>query len=384
MPPERNHARHASRRALALTSFAALVYYVFMRSRKVKAAPHISKYVWSSPDSWKTYVSDEFYSLLTNLVTEQRWEIYRDGADAEVLLFVEEYEPLLKNVDMLRRKVDVLVIFVDDLHWHNAETWRMKLEVFKLESVYVLSTYAYMAQKLYPQLASFDRWFWLPHSASERFQVTLNDSAVHSHVLLTGALTPTWYPYRALVQELGHDGELNVFNIAHQGYDARVIEADSANFIQASHACALAITCGSRLHYALAKFFEIPALGQLLFANSEMVPILRQLKLEKGVHYISYNAHNLVQTMRSVTDVSGPAFLRMRQKAQAIVLQFHSTAKRAAQLNDIVSCIRRNKSYKRMLKRQCHRWQFEGEHVDNLVLDPDMHLLLRHKRKIEQ
>lgn len=343
----------------------------------------LEKCLWSSPNSWKSYLSDEFYSIMKDLVEHHSWKTYENCANANVLLFVEEYEALLQNMQVLRSKVDILIIFVDDLHWHDKSKWEMKFRLFQNPSVYVFSTYAYNAQKFYPELNSLDNWFWLPHSASKRFQRRLNRTAEFSPILLTGALTPTWYPYRDLVQELGQSGALlDLMIIPHQGYAIEFNASRREQFVKDSSAYAVSITCGSRLHYALAKIFEITAHGQLLLINYEMMTILGSLKLKNDLHYLTYNAHNVLGRIQYASlEFNRPRMLEMRQRAQKLVLQHHTTRKRSEQLDWIAQCVHRSTRNKFSSIKHCHIWNFQRI-IDDITLDPGVQMLLHQKKGV--
>lgn len=208
-----------------------------------------------------------------------------------------------------------------------------EVKAFQLPGVSILSTNTYQGLQLYPEV-DMSKWILMPHSASSRFLKPLNDDASFQNVLLTGATTALWYPYRAVASTLE-----NVHGISHPGYGSSSTE-ERKNFVEQIHQSAVGITDGSTLHYALAKIFEIPTTGQLLLLNDEMEPAMRRLGFCPGVHYISYNSNNIRAVVGAVLKSKNrDRVIDIRTKGQSLVKSIHTTRHRASQIAGVVSCI---------------------------------------------
>jgi hypothetical protein len=192
------------------------------------------------------------------------------------------------------------------------------------------STYAYLGRALYPNSDS-SRWLWVPHSASSRFQRRVNATARTDVALMTGSAGATYYPYRAQAAKLQ-----SVHVLPHPGYEWQRTQAQHLAFVAEAASYAVGLTSGLTLNYAVAKFFEIPAMGQLLLANSEMEPFLRFLGYVPHVHYLLYSAAHM-DTVVSLALATH--HLHVRHTGQALIKSLHTTAHRAAQLNAMARCV---------------------------------------------
>jgi hypothetical protein len=109
-------------------------------------------------------------------------------------------------------------------------------------------------------------------------------------------------------------------------------------FVEKAIQFAVSLTDGSILHYAIAKIFEIAAMGQLLLLDSDMQPVVGGLGFNPGEHYLTYDSRNMTEVLKFA--VSGKAsVLRMRQAAQSLALRFHTTRLRAQQLHQMMACM---------------------------------------------
>ena len=286
---------------------------------------------WNSQDSWKQYVSDEFYELFHTT----HWPVYKPGEQVDALVFVENYGDLLQHYGKL--PVQQYVLFVDDLHWLNAKQEQLKREVFLLPNVMFLSTYAYAALVMYRNIKP-NMWKWLPHSAALRFQQPINTTARWDKILLTGEVHATFYPLRVQASMLPM-----VYQIKHPGYD---LKGQNPEFVTTMLQYAVGMASGGNLRrygntegYLVAKFFEIPAAGQLLLANDAMSDVLQAQGLVPGTHYVAYSRANMSTTMRYVLDRANRDDMeRIRQAGHTFVMQHHTVGIRAQQLRTLLQC----------------------------------------------
>ena len=284
---------------------------------------------WGSQKGWKNHVSDEFYELFCNTA----WPVYKKNTVVKTLVFVENYEGVLKYYNTL--PVQRYVLFVDDLHWLNAKQKALKEKVFALDNLIIVSTYAYAAHLFYPN-AHLKNWFWLPHSAALRFQQPINRTARWDKVLLTGAVHPFFYPLRLLASKLP-----NVDQVKHPGYDN---PGQDSNFVKTMLNYAVGITSSSNLEaygnrqgYMVAKYFEIPAAGQLLLANDALTETLKLQGLLPGKHFVVYSKQNMSQAIQFTLDSKNRKCMEnIRKQGHEFVMQHHTVAVRAQQFKHML------------------------------------------------
>jgi hypothetical protein len=266
--------------------------------------------VYGSQAGWGGYVSDEFYELFHVHILKRGWSVY-DGTPVDILLLVEGYG--IPTAELNKLKARHIISFHDDLHWHTKEQKDTKVNFFlacsKLNATFLM-TYAPNFAGMYPSLSGV-RPLWFPHSASNRFLRSdkPDTSRRWDTVLLTGSVSKLWYPLRAAALET-----LYVSPIPHPGYGPS--DADKKSyFVGNMSQFAVGITSGSILNYTVAKFFEIPASGQLLMANTAIGTLLYRLGYTPWVHYIPYDERNLASTVVSVLYPGNRGRMRTIQEA---------------------------------------------------------------------
>jgi hypothetical protein len=90
------------------------------------------------------------------------------------------------------------------------------------------------------------------------------------------------------------------------------------------------------MRYVVAKYFEIPATGALLFADSAVSQQLKELGLLENVHYIPASRENLEDQIRYVLNPSHDAELdEIRRRGQELVLSRHKTSDRAKLIDQV-------------------------------------------------
>jgi hypothetical protein len=146
------------------------------------------KLIVSELEALRTYVSREFYHVMTDLITHFNWRhvemrdlwnasgnmrdtlLHLCGELPETILFWECYELLFIRALELQRLPCRKVILADDLHWWDDGMRARKAVGFALCDT-VLSTVGYLWNRLYPEFVSTKRVVWVPHSATPDFMV---------------------------------------------------------------------------------------------------------------------------------------------------------------------------------------------------------------------
>ena len=316
--------------------------------------------VLGAQSMWRGYVSKEFHTFFEELRTAAGWDIFDsqhhpwdynvsrawrswgDVADAlqaapEVLLIMEVWElgqwgprdPRLANT--------AVWFWMDDLHWFSPKQREQKAAVLRPGVVdAVVGTYMPLLEHFFPGAAGLPR-LHLPHAASAHFLLPLNPAPL-PRVLLAGAASPEHYPYRALVAAKVAAGDARFVQLHHPGYTPSEMATNSAvtgsNFAAVLHRHLAVITDGLVYNYTVAKLFEIPAVGALLLANSELTPHLAALGFMPGVHFVEYTWETLDAVVDWVLGAANRGAVEaVRAQGQALVWARHTVQHRVAALN---------------------------------------------------
>jgi hypothetical protein len=234
------------------------------------------------------------------------------------------------------RQAAPIFYFIDDLHFHNNDDKRKKMDTISNVD-FVFSTYAYNFLRFYPN-ATYLPVKWMPHAASPDYSFEGINAHASNTALLSGAMS-RYYPLRVMAAKLATK-DRRIVTLQHPGY-GRVNRSDEKTIIGRRFALALrehraSITSGLVFHHVIAKMFEIPASGSLLITGKSLAPQLAQLGFAEGAHYLTYEDE---QTLEHALDLalSVDAIHRsrvdaMRHAAQRLVQRRHTTATRAEEL----------------------------------------------------
>ena len=196
------------------------------------------------------------------------------GAHADI---IEELSHILK-----------IICIVDDIH-HLKSVRNPRIKVFQ-NSHYILNTYAYV-YNFYKFPISNNNIFF-PHSA--RYLAKFNNKPINK-ILISGTIIKNIYQDRYYLSQLAkNDNRLHILNITQN-----IIGKKYYNTLGKYISC---FVDDSRF-YILAKFFEIPASGSLLFAmNINTKHIFSQLGFIDGVNYISCDRNNVIEKIKYITN----------------------------------------------------------------------------------
>ena len=154
-----------------------------VRSQRNSTDGCVMKLVVSHLGALSRYVSREFYYIIADLMRTYGWkQINTDklwtgpgtmkrtllkelGELPETILFWQSCEFVEAHKDDIDSLECNKYIFVDDLQWWNDRMRSTKLTAFALFDT-ILSTYAYLWDKFYPEFCGTKKVVWIPHSAS--------------------------------------------------------------------------------------------------------------------------------------------------------------------------------------------------------------------------
>jgi hypothetical protein len=304
-------------------------------------------------EALRTYVSREFYYIITDLIADYGWmqiETYElwDGAGTikdklqeafgelpEIILFWEGYEFLDAHVADVDRLECHKFLLADDLHFWNEQMKQRKLAGFALCEK-VLSTYAYLWDKFYPELSGVKNVVWIPHSASPDFMLAYNDCPQNS-IFLSGAMSDH-YPLRRQMMSLHAQRSYSIAHHNHPGYrcgyDYDKDEDIGRGYAEKIHRYLAGFADSAIYKYVVAKYFEIPATGTLLFADDAVSGPLKELGFIEHKHYLPVSEKNLEERVQYVLDERNHEELdEIRRRGQELVWERHKTSDRARQID---------------------------------------------------
>lgn len=311
------------------------------------------KLIVSQLEAWKTYVSREFYCMITDLVSTYGWRhleidklwestgsvrdllIDEFGEVPETIIFCEAYELLHAHAKDIYRLDSRKLLFADDLHCWDEEMRQKKLVSFALCDG-ILSTCGYAWGSFYPEFCGTKKVVWVPHSASPDFMLPFNPVAENS-ILLSGAIS-RHYPLRQEMKSLHARGNHYIAYHDHPGYftgyDYENDQSIGSGYAKTINKYRAAFTDNLTFRYVVAKYFEIPATGALLLAENAVSGPLKELGFIENQHYLPVSKENLEDRIQYVLDEKNHEELdQIRRNGQALVWDKHKTTDRARQID---------------------------------------------------
>ena len=311
------------------------------------------KLIVSNLAALRTYVTREFYYVTTDLMSNYGWKhiescklwsgtgTVRDklmkefGEVPETILFWEAYEFLEAHSSDIYRLDCHKCFLTDDLHWWNAWFKRIRLISFALCDT-ILSTYAYVWDKFYPEFCGTKKVVWIPHSASPDFMLRYNHCCENS-ILLSGAIS-RHYPLRLQMMKLYSQRSYSIAYHRHPGYscgyDYTANQDIGCGYARKINSHRAGFTDSLIYKYVVAKYFEIPATGALLLADDAVSGLLEQLGFRENKHYLPVSQENLEERIQYVLDERNHDELdEVRRRGQELVWERHKTSDRAREIN---------------------------------------------------
>lgn len=313
------------------------------------------KLIVSHLETVRTYVTREFYYIQKELMSTYGWEhieicdlwdgartvrdklMHEFGQIPEAILFWQAYEFLNAQAADIRRLDSRKFFFADDLHWWSEEDRQEQIVSFELCET-ILSTYAYTLYRFYPEVFGVKKVVWIPHSASPDFLLAFNEHPVNA-ILLSGVVHD-YYPLRMQMKALCDKGAYPIEIHQHPGYscafDHETNPRTGRGYAKRINTYRVAFTDSSKCTYSVAKYFEIPATGALLLADSAVSGPLRSIGFIEGVHYIGVSNENMEEKIRQVLDENNHDELdQVRRNGQELVWRRHKTQDRARLIDEI-------------------------------------------------
>ncbi|GMH74832.1 hypothetical protein TrRE_jg9404 [Triparma retinervis] len=324
--------------------------------------------IHGSYSAWDGYILSEWFDILSIIESKgakvhpggaSSWEDLEAGLVAgfgrlpDAIIMVEQFHLIgewgPRESEALRAMK--VVTLNDDLHFHAPLVRSQKLASF-LASDLPLLTYPFTLPIIYPELVSL-KTTWIPHSAGRHFDKLQVNMEPMRKVLLAGSAGVEYYPYRRMIWDKYEKGDDRFTVIKHPGYssDFAATSQDSnatndetsktiitgRHFGSTLNSYLSCVTCGSKLLYAVAKIFEIPASGCLLLLNHEMSPQVLALGFEHGVHYLAYTVDTLDEIVDWVLDEKNMVEVnKIRRRGFELARRRHTYKNRAEAIVDAV------------------------------------------------
>ena len=312
------------------------------------------KVIVSTLETLRTYVTREFYHIISDLISSHGWRhietsdlqnrpgsikgklIDEFGELPESMIFWETYELLQVNASEIFHLDFRKSFLTDDLHWWDEGMRQTKSVSFGLCDT-IISTYGYIWDRFYPEFAGTKKVVWVPHSASPDFLLPYNRYAENS-ILLSGAID-RYYPLRQQMKALHAQGAHSIVHYPHPGYytgyDYETDHEIGIGYAKTINKYRAAFTDSLIFGYVVAKYFEIPATGALLFADDKVSGPLRTLGFIENTHYLPVSKENLEDRIEYVLDERNHEELdEIRRNGQKLVWERHKTVDRAKLIND--------------------------------------------------
>lgn len=312
------------------------------------------KLIVSQLEALRRYVSREFYYIMTDLLTDYGWMqidthqlwtgpgtikrtlLDKFGALPDTILFWEGYEFLNAHAEDFYRLDCRKFILADDLHWWSEQMRQSKLVGFALCET-ILSTYAYVWNQFYPEFAGTKNLMWIPHSASPDFMLRHNQRPENS-ILLSGAIDHH-YPLRQQMKMLSDQRSYSIAYHRHPGYHCGYDHDGDKNvgrgYAEKINNYRAGFTDSLKYGYVVAKYFEIPATGALLFADAAVSGPLKELGFTENSHYVPVSKENLEERIQYVLDEANHEEMdEIRRRGQQLVWERHKTSDRAKKIDE--------------------------------------------------
>ncbi|HKP71409.1 MAG TPA: glycosyltransferase, partial [Pyrinomonadaceae bacterium] len=297
----------------------------------------------------------EFYHVMLALIETHGWKhidtmelwnapgtledrlLRKFGELPETILFWEGYFFFDRYIREIRRLDAYRCIFADDIHRRDQGT-RMSMQMAYLTCDTVFATSANVFDEHYPGVRNVTHVVWTPHAASPDFHIKFNRKAENA-ILLSGAVNKH-YPLRQQLKALFDRGAYPIAYRPHPGYhcgyDYKRDESVGREYARTINRYRVGFTDCLKYKYLVAKYFEIPATGALLLAESKVGGAFERLGFVEDEHYISVSPDDLEEKIRFVLDEGNHKQLdRIRRRAQKLVRERHQTSDRARLIDEV-------------------------------------------------
>jgi hypothetical protein len=208
-----------------------------------------------------------------------------------------------------------MVVYPGDLQcYNNSLCLENRLKVFERADLIISGTHSYF-KDMYPQFLYKYEFVPLAFGPHDNYmKVSFNDTPKY-RCLLSGAKNPTFYPLRTMISK----NKIDVLDSRNCGY------AKGDNYIKLLNSYFCCVATSSIFNYAVAKYFEIPAVGSLLIAD-EIEDLIRA-GFVANKHYVPITKTNAVKVIKECVANPGD-YNGIRKLGMEYVRENHSVLHR--------------------------------------------------------
>jgi hypothetical protein len=268
---------------------------------------------------------------VTKYFTEN-WNINLDKYDIILVWSIQEFdnqrslkkECLLKLIELQPNHKYIILDYIEDLH-HLYRFYTINYSFYKkyfstISKNYILLRYENSINKYFPGCNCYT----IPYSIEQNIIPLFNKNPINK-LLLTGCLSKS-YPRRIRISNLKNTYPIDI--LEHPGYHTlKHNYTGKLYFNKVNEYIASVSTCGnSQFNYIVAKYFEIPATGALLFAYIEpIIDDLAKYGFIDMVNMIAFNDDNIEQKIEYILDPKNRDEIdKIRLNGYNLILERHT------------------------------------------------------------
>lgn len=287
------------------------------------------------PEFYQSRYTDDYKCLIKKIAIHYGWKAeYNDtphiDADTDILVvFATPQHNAPGRFSNLRIPSRTKVVgYVRDIHHFDVPGMQKEMHDWFTRYDVILSPAKELFHFLYASFVKKMEYFPDFFAPVDRYAALPFNTNPERKCFISGTVNEI-YPLRSYVL-LRNYAKLPIEHLGApwEGHD--IIKEKYANMLHKYLCC---LTDSSVFNYTLAKYFEIPATGSLLIANS--TPDLKHLGFMDGVHYIQVNAMNVFNEISKV--IKDPArYESIRRKGRQFVCDFHSVDSRFGYFTKVI------------------------------------------------
>lgn len=215
--------------------------------------------------------------------------------------------------------------YIEDLHnlklFYDLDYEFYRQHFDKASKNYIIVRYENAANIHFPNCNTYT----IPYSIDQSTIPSFNQNPINE-LLLTGCTDGRYYPLRHTLSTLKDKYPISI--LEHPGYRSLSHAYTGKAYLnKINEYIASVSTCGSmNYNYIIAKYFEIPASGALLFAYADPIEqYLKKYGFEDNVNMITFDSNNLTEKIQYVLDPANRDDIdRIRLNGYNLILEKHT------------------------------------------------------------
>lgn len=196
----------------------------------------------------------------------------------------------------------ILIDYMEDVH-HSDKLFGLSSKFYKTHFSKNTKNYILVRSDIiFKKIYSVCNYYCLPFSVDSNIIPEFNNNLINK-ILMTGRVHHCVYPMRLRLRALSKKHPIEL--LEHPGYGNLKHDVVGKSYLDyVNKYIASVSTCGSwEYNYVVAKYFEIPATGALLFAYMEPIhSVLVKYGFRDGENMISFNKNNVLDKIYYVID----------------------------------------------------------------------------------